>query len=350
MKPKVGIIGCGRPGHGQARGHVKGWMSAGCEVVALCDIVPTNAQGLRDEFSLDARLYTDFHELLAQENLDFLTICLWPHLHSPAVLAAANANVRAIHCEKPVAPRLDEAREMVEVCKARGVQLTFNHQRRFLKQFQEAKRLLDEGAIGKLHSMEAHCPDLFDWGTHWYDLMLGFNDQNPVAWVMGQVEWREPLLIFGVPIEQFGTTHFACENGVRGTLIGGRAEGTWNGVYIRLNGDKGAMEIGQTRDANANGLRLLNDASGWQTLDVPGEGQDDPYPRMMADLVSSLETGKPSILNAANALQTTELIFAAYESARLRERISFPLDHVTSHPLLAILREHDALPKGILIS
>jgi len=350
MKPKVGIIGCGRPGHGQARGHVKGWQSAGCEVVALCDIAPANAAALNDEFSLDARLYTDFHELLAQENLDFLTICLWPHLHAPAVLAAANARVRAIHCEKPVAPRLDEAREMVETCRAKGVQLTFNHQRRFLQGFQEAKRLLDEGAIGKLDSMEAYCPDLFDWGTHWYDLMLGFNDQNPVAWVMGQVEWREPILIFGVPIERFGTSHFACENGVRGTLIGSRAQGAENGVYIRLNGDKGSMEIGQTGKENANGLRLLNDASGWQTLDVPVEGQDDPYPRMMTALVSSLETGTPSILCAANALQTTELIFGAYESARLRERITFPLEGVASHPLLAILREHDALPQGTLIS
>jgi len=350
MKPKVGIIGCGRPGHGQARGHVKGWMSAGCEVVALCDIAPANAEGLRDEFSLDARLYTDFHELLKAESLDFLTICLWPHLHAPAVLAAANANVRAIHCEKPVAPRLDEAKQMVETCKAREVQLTFNHQRRFLKQFQEAKRLLDDGAIGTLDSMEAHCPDLFDWGTHWFDLMLGFNDQNPVAWVIGQVEWREPLLIFGVPIEQFGTAHFACENGVRGTLIGSRVEGDYNGVRIRLTGTQGMMEIGQMRDGNTHGVRLLNDARGWQMLNVPGEGQDDPYPRMMAALVSSLETGKPSILDAANAMQTTELIFAAYESARLRERITLPLEGVTSHPLLAILREHDALPKGTLIS
>jgi predicted dehydrogenase len=43
MKPQIGIIGCGRPGKGQARGHVRGYLDAGCEVVALCDIAEENA-------------------------------------------------------------------------------------------------------------------------------------------------------------------------------------------------------------------------------------------------------------------------------------------------------------------
>jgi len=351
MNLQIGIIGCGRPGHGQARGHVRGFLAAGAEVVALCDIVEANALALRDEFKLDsARVYTDFNELLSTEKLDFVVVCLWPHLHAPVVLAAAKAGIRAIHCEKPVAPRFDDAKAMVEECEKRGVQLTFNHQRRFLRQFQEAKRLLVEGAIGELESMEAHCPDLFDWGTHWFDMMLGFNGQNPVKWVLGQVDYREAMSIFGVPIERFGMAHFAYENGVRGTLVGGRGNEVENGVRVRLSGTKGQIEIGQAR-GEKHKLRVLNDSSGWQTLDVPGEDAgDDPYPRMMADLIRSLETGEPSILSARNAFQTTELIFAAYESARKSERVSLPLEDVSGHPLLAILREHDAVPEKVLIN
>jgi UDP-N-acetylglucosamine 3-dehydrogenase len=351
MKHQVAIIGCGRPGRGQARGHVRGWQSAGCEVVALCDIAPENAGALRDDFGLrDARIYSDSNELLSNEKLDFVSVCLWPHLHAPVVEAAAKAGVGAIHCEKPVAPRLDEARAMVRQCEERSVQLTFNHQRRFLQSFQEAKRLLQEGAIGELDSMEAHCPDLFDWGTHWFDMMLGFNDQNPVEWAMGQVDWRGAMAIFGVPIERFGMAHFACQNGVRGTLVGGRGDEVENGVRVRLSGSKGQIEIGQQRGGQHQ-LRLLNEANGWQILPVPGEDTgDDPYPRVMADLVHCLENGATSILSARNALQATELIFGAYESARLGERVSLPLQGVSSHPLLSILREHDALPENTLIN
>ncbi len=353
MKPQVAIIGCGRPGGGQARGHVRGWKSADCEVVALCDIAHGNAVALRDDFGLtNARLYTDSNELLANEKLDFVSVCLWPHLHAPVVLAAAKAGVRAIHCEKPVAPRLDEARAMVQECESRGVQLTFNHQRRFLQGFQEARRLLQNGAIGELDSMEAYCPDLFDWGTHWFDMMLGFNDQNPVDWVMAQVDWREAMAIFGVPIERFGIAHFKCQNGVRGTLVGGRGDEMENGVRVRLTGTQGMIEVGQGRTGKSDGLRLMNNsATGWQELPVQSEnGGDDPYPRVMADLVRALETSQPSVLGAQNALQATELIFAAYESARLSERVTLPLEGVTSHPLLAILREHDAVPEKTLIN
>lgn len=352
MKHKVAIVGCGRPGGGQARGHVRGWLSAGCEVVALCDISQPNAEALRDDFALtDARIYTDSNELLGSQHFDFVSVCLWPHLHAPVVLAAAQAGVRAVHCEKPVAPRLDEARAMVRQCEERGVQLTFNHQRRFLQGFQEVKRLLQNGAIGELDSMEAYCPDLFDWGTHWFDAMLGFNDQDPVEWVMGQVEWRGAMAIFGVPVERSGMAHFKSSNGVRGTLVTGRGDEVWNGVRVRLTGTRGLIEIGQGRQGKGDGLRLLQNGNGWQELPVKSEnGGDDPYPRVMADLVRCLENGTTSVLSARNALQATELIFAAYESARLGERVMLPLEGVTSHPLLAILREHDALPEKTLIS
>ena len=55
----------------------------------------------------------DYHEMLARENLDIVSICTWPHLHAPMVIAAAEAGVRAIHCEKPMAPTWGEARRMV---------------------------------------------------------------------------------------------------------------------------------------------------------------------------------------------------------------------------------------------
>src|SRR5687767_2605731 len=148
MKTRIGVIGCGRPGKGQAREHVRGYLDAGCDVVALCDIAEEHAAALRDVFGLTARIYTDSEAMLAQEKLDFLSVCLWPHLHAPVTIAAAlSGNVRAIHCEKPIAPTWSDAEKMVEVCASQGVQLTFNHQRRFNTPFQTAKEMLKAGEI-----------------------------------------------------------------------------------------------------------------------------------------------------------------------------------------------------------
>jgi predicted dehydrogenase len=289
--------------------------------------------------------------MLAQEKLDCISICLWPHLHAPFTIAAAQSgNVRAIHCEKPVAPTWKAAKEMVEVCAAAGVQLTFNHQRRFNVPFQTAKAMLDAGEIGELESMEAYCFDLFDWGTHWFDMMFFFNNETPVDWVFGQVDISAPYAIFGLPLERFGSSHFAFKNGVRGTLVASRDKEVWNGLRVRLNGSKGQLEVGQARQLDAHELRILNGTSGWKPIAVEGTiSGDDAYPKVMAEVIGSLQNGEKSLLDAHNALATTELIFATYESARLRKRISLPLEGVEGHPLLEILREEGAVPEGTMV-
>jgi predicted dehydrogenase len=352
MKPQIGIIGCGRPGKGQARGHVRGYLDAGCEVVALCDIAEENAASLRDEFGLTSRVYTDSDAMFAGEKLDCISICLWPHLHAPVTMAAAQSGkVRAIHCEKPVAPTWSDAKKMVEVCAAAGVQLTFNHQRRFNVPFQTAKAMLDAGAIGELESMEAYCFDLFDWGTHWFDMMCFFNNETPVDWVVGQVDISAPYAIFGLPLERFGTSHFAFKNGVRGSLVASRDNDVWNGLRVRLNGSKGSLEVGEAKQSDKHELRILNSADGWKPIAVEGGiSGDDAYQKVMPEIIASLQKGTKSLLDARNALAATELVFATYESACRRERISLPLEGVEGHPLVELLREKGAIPEGTMVS
>ena len=72
--------------------------------------------------------------------------------------------MRAIHCEKPMAPTWGEAKAMHKAAAQKGIQLTFNHQRRFLQPFREARRLAREGAIGRLVRLEGACDNLIDWG------------------------------------------------------------------------------------------------------------------------------------------------------------------------------------------
>ncbi len=149
---RVGIIGCGRSrqqagatGYGMAHAHAAGYEAhPRARIVALADINLENAAAFQQEHGGE-RTYASYAEMLAQEQLDMVSVCLWPHLHAPAVIAAAEAGVRAIHCEKPMAPTFGEARAMVDACDAHGTQLTFNHQRRFAEPFRAARALLDAG-------------------------------------------------------------------------------------------------------------------------------------------------------------------------------------------------------------
>ncbi len=339
---RVGIIGCGRPrnepgatGYGMSHAHARGYeASPDATIVALADINLENARAFQREHGGE-RLYADYHEMLAKENLDIVSVCTWPHLHAPMVIAAAEAGVRAIHCEKPMAPTWGEARRMAEVCAARGVQLTINHQRRFGEPFRKAKALLDQGVIGPLLRIEAHCDNLFDWGTHWFDMMFFFNGETPAEWVMGQIESRGGRPIFGVFVEKQGLALVRFQNGVYGLMATGDLPG-W-GPDIRLVGAEGTIEIGVNREVH---LRYGNTAqAGWQIVPTSeGLHGEDCVKRGVLDLIEALQTGREPELSARKALQATELIFAAYESARIRGRVNLPLT-IEDSPLLTMLAE-----------
>ena len=340
---RVGIIGCGRPwksegasGFGMAHAHAAGYAAApDTRIVALADINLENARAFQAEHGADA-VYDDYHAMLARERLDIVSVCTWPRLHAPMVLDAAEAGVRAIHCEKPMAPTYGEARRMAEACDKRGVQLTFNHQRRFGAPFRTARDLLRSGAIGELRRVEGVCSNLFDWGTHWFDMFFFYNDETPARSVLGQVEPRGGPTIFGVPVEGQGLSHVVFENGVQGLLLTDSNAGYQ--ATNRLVGSEGTIEV------NISGgptVRVWGRGqSGWETPEVPVEeglgGLREVVGRGVVDLVDALRSGREPELSGRRALRATELIFATYESSRRRGRVDLPLE-IDDSPLAAML-------------
>ncbi|MDZ4717068.1 MAG: Gfo/Idh/MocA family oxidoreductase [Roseiflexaceae bacterium] len=339
---KVGIIGCGKPwraegatGFGMSHAHAEGYKaSPDCQIVALADISAENALAFQERHGGD-RIYTNYHEMLKQEQLDIVSISTWPHLHAEMVIAAAEAGVKAIHCEKPMAPTYGESRRMVEICEQHGCQLTFNHQRRFGAPFREAKRLLKEGAIGQLVRLEGTTGNLFDWGTHWFDMLFFYNDETPAEWVIGQIDLRGTEKVFGVPIEGHGLCHFRFQNGVDGLMITGFGANAT--LTNRLIGTEGTIEVGHSAEVP---LRYWGKGmSDWQIVDVPeGLHPIDAVKRGVLDLVDALKTGREPELAGRRALRTTEVIFATYESSRRRARVDLPLD-IDDSPLIAMLQQ-----------
>jgi predicted dehydrogenase len=325
---RVGVIGAGRPwrsegatGFGMSHAHVQGYQKTGkCQLTAVSDIKEENAQSFAERYGME-NYYLDYHEMLEKANLDIVSIATWPHLHAEMVVATAAAGVKAIHCEKPMAPTWREAKAMVEACEKNGVQLTFNHQRRFLDTFQKTRELAQDGTIGELVRCEAVCGDLFDWGTHWIDMIFYFNNETPAEWVIGQIDSREERLVFGVPLENQGISLFKFKNGVKGYLETGYQAGI--GATHRLMGTDGYIEV---HDSQPN-IRYHGKKDGsLQTIETKdGQHGGDAISLGIADLVDCLESGQKPLLSGHNAIQTMEVILATYESSRRRGRVDLPL-------------------------
>ena len=164
------------------------------ELVAVCDLVP----GLLDDFKTtwadglpDANTYTDYREMLANENLDILVVATSDNRHTDIVVDGAEAGVKGILCEKPLATLLEDADRMIAVCSKRDVPLHVNHNRRWNPLMHMVRDEIRSGLIGNLGSIVVSHGGpramLFRSGTHMIDAICFFAESEP-AQVVGMLE------------------------------------------------------------------------------------------------------------------------------------------------------------------
>jgi predicted dehydrogenase len=127
----------------------------GVEVTAGADVNPQAVQGFCAQYQIP-QAYTDWRELLRSEQPEVLSVCTWEDSHAEIVTAAARGGVRAILCEKPMAMNLAEADAMLAACEEAGTVLAIGHMRRYNPHYMEARRLIEEGAIGEVDRMWAY--------------------------------------------------------------------------------------------------------------------------------------------------------------------------------------------------
>jgi len=345
-KHRVAFIGTGLPwgeegatGFGMAYPHAEGYVaSKRCELVAAADIVESRVRRFSGQFGVEA-VYTDYKRMLREVKPDIVSIATWPHLHAEMVIATAKSSgLKAIHCEKPMAPTWGEAQRMAAACEKTGVKLTFNHQRRFLAPFQIARELANDGTVGELVRIEGACADLIDWGTHWFDMFFFFIDQCPAVWVIGQIDSREERPIFGLPTTNQGQSQVKYESGVRGLMFTGHDNDI--GCMLRLIGSHGVVEL--HNEAPHVRYRGHKNAA-WKSRKGKG-GLHGGLTEAIIDVVASVDEKRESQLKAANALQASEVIFATYESSRRRARIDLPLKPKDS-AFLSMIESGDLKPK-----
>ncbi|MBX3120205.1 MAG: Gfo/Idh/MocA family oxidoreductase [Fimbriimonadaceae bacterium] len=144
---RVAIVGCGFMGRMHANVYS---ILDDAQFVAAVDRKPEKAEAFASDFG--AKAYTDFDEMLANEEIDAVDICLPTFQHCEYTVRAAQAG-KHIMCEKPMALTSEEAQTMIEACETAKVKLMIGHCIRFWPEYAYLKRLNDDGALGKLTSI-----------------------------------------------------------------------------------------------------------------------------------------------------------------------------------------------------
>ena len=94
--------------------------------------------------------YEDYNEMFENEKLDLLSVCVPNFLHKKIVVAAAEAGIKNIICEKPIATNITDASAMIDACIKNNSRLMYAEDWLFAPALVRAKEIIEEGGIGKL--------------------------------------------------------------------------------------------------------------------------------------------------------------------------------------------------------
>ena len=146
---KVAVVGLGKMGLSH---HSIINMHPDVELVAVCDSTRFVLEML-EKYS-GVRVYTNLSKMLQSETLDAVIIATPSKLHGPMVREALERNLH-VFCEKPFCLDTEEGMQLTKLAKEKGLVNQVGYHYRFVGAFQEAKRLLEMGAIGQITHVKA---------------------------------------------------------------------------------------------------------------------------------------------------------------------------------------------------
>lgn len=208
-KLRIGIIGCGGIANQKHLPSLKS-QSELCEMVAFCDIKEERAVEAAAKYGTkDAKVYTDYNELLKDETIDVVHVLTPNVAHSPITCAAFEAGKHVL-CEKPMAHNVEAAQKMMDAWRKSGKQFTIGYQNRFRSEVTALNKACVNDELGDIYFAKAHAvrrravptwgvfPDkslqgggpLIDIGTHALDITLWMMDNYEPESVTGSVFYK----------------------------------------------------------------------------------------------------------------------------------------------------------------
>jgi predicted dehydrogenase len=182
-RPAYGLIGSGSRGRWLNRSFQK----LGAQCAALCDVYEGSLAAARPESPAGVKTYVRHQELLAQPGLDFIVVATPDHHHAPMLYDALAAS-KDVYLEKPLSLSLAQSAEMVRAVRKTRQIVQIGMHRRSMQFIRQAKRMIDDGAVGKISLIKAMwnwhfalplstepLPAKLDW-----DLFLGPAPKRPL--------------------------------------------------------------------------------------------------------------------------------------------------------------------------
>ena len=343
-----GVIGCGMIAnfHAKAIADIRGARLAAC-----FDMVAPAADRLAAETGCHA--YHKLKDMLADPDVDVVTICTPSGAHMEPALAAARAGKHVI-VEKPLEVTLRRCDRIIAECKKSKVVVSTIFPSRFHKSSQLLKTAVDQGRFGRLTLGDAYVKwfrtqqyyDSGAWrGTWELDgggalMNQAIHSVDLLAWLMGpvkQISAHTAMLAHKrIAVEDVATATLQFENGALGTIEATTAAYPGYLKRIELHGAEGSAVL-EEEDLKAWDFakKRAGDAAILRTMagrTKTGGGAADPaaigyhgHTAQFKDVLKAIKHGSKPAVDGPEGRRSVEIILAIYKSAETGRAVSLPL-------------------------
>ena len=314
---------------------------------------------------------TDYRKALERDDVHVVNICTPSGAHAEAAVAAAEAGKHVV-VEKPLEVTLERCDRIIEACGKAGVTLAVIFPSRFAEVSMKVKSAVDKGRFGRLTLGDAQIKwwrtqeyyDSGGWrGTWELDgggalMNQGIHTIDLLQWFMGPVRriqaFTATLAHERIEVEDVAVAALEFDSGALGMIEGTTAAFPGLSRWIGVHGDAGSAiiedssivrwEFRERRPADEEVARDF--APTFQAAEVlwrpngvsvrekagAGAGAADPraishvgHRRQLEDLLASLESGKPPLIDGREGRKAVEIILGIYRSARTGQVVTLPL-------------------------
>ncbi len=310
------------------------------KAVAVADLIEERAEGLAGRYG-GLSAYTDYKEMIVREKPDIAIITLPHFLHMTAALFCIESGVHVL-LEKPMALDVGQCDEIIEAASRQSVRLMVGHTQHYIAENRTAKRIIDEGGLGKLVMINdvRNVYYFQDRRPAWFFqkalagggilMNLGSHSVDKIAWLAGSAVHSVKAVTshYGGKgdIEGSGMAFLHLENGVPATVSQSGYQG------LARNETELVFTEGMLKLETGKALWL---SSGGEYERVETDRQEPPFVLQLLDLIARIEAGDdsgsnsdaeassdsvewpgPSLEHSRHAVAVVRAMYASHKSGR----------------------------------
>ncbi|HOJ11129.1 MAG TPA: Gfo/Idh/MocA family oxidoreductase [Clostridiales bacterium] len=345
-KIKAAILGCGNISEAHARAIQVN--SNKVELYAVCDIVEEKVVKLVEKYSA-VKYYTDYKEMLADDNIELVSICTPSGMHSEMAVDCAKAGKHVL-CEKPLDVTREKLDNMVQAFSNRELKFGTVFPYRTYPGLLTAKHILDSGELGRVYMGDGYCKvyrsaeyyKSAGWrGTWELDgggclMNQGIHTLDVLCWLMGGVSSAEAktfTIARDIEVEDTAFAFLKFRNGSYGVFQGTTLSYPGTGVKVEIQCEKGKIVFTDPNtylyktDDNGKEIEICLDSIDDGNVEK-GNTANDPsaiaitgHSWLMSDIVDAIIEDREPFVSVIEGRHAVDVILAIYESSRTGKEI-----------------------------